>query len=85
MEKQKNKNTLTVSHLKKSFKSKLVVKDVSFEVTNNEIIGLLGPNGAGKTTSFYMLAGLLSCDAGDIYLDGINIKNFPVHKRAKWV
>ena len=83
MEKIKNKNTLVVKHLKKSFKSRLVVKDVSFEVSSNEIIGLLGPNGAGKTTSFYMLAGLLSCDKGDIYLDGINIKNFPVHKRAK--
>lgn len=74
---------LEVKHLKKRFKSRVVVKDVSFHVRSNEVIGLLGPNGAGKTTSFYMVAGLLASDSGDIYLDGQNIKSFPVHKRAQ--
>ncbi|TXI94226.1 MAG: LPS export ABC transporter ATP-binding protein [Neisseriales bacterium] len=73
---------LEVKHLRKQFKKRVVVKDVSFEVKSNEVIGLLGPNGAGKTTSFYMVAGLLASDGGDIYLDGENIKSTPVHKRA---
>lgn len=73
---------LDVQHLRKQFKKRVVVKDVSFNVHSNEVIGLLGPNGAGKTTSFYMVAGLLASDAGDIYLDGENIKSTPVHKRA---
>ncbi len=75
-------STLVVKHLRKQFKNRVVVKDVSFEVSSREIIGLLGPNGAGKTTSFYMVAGLLATDGGDIYLDGVNIKNEPIHKRA---
>lgn len=73
---------LDVQHLRKQFKKRVVVKDVSFNVHSNEVIGLLGPNGAGKTTSFYMVAGLLASDDGDIYLDGQNIKSMPVHKRA---
>ena len=76
------KSLLEVKHLKKSFKSRMVVKDVSFHVNSNEVIGLLGPNGAGKTTSFYMVAGLLASDGGDIFLDGVNIKSMQVHKRA---
>jgi lipopolysaccharide export system ATP-binding protein len=74
---------LEVLHLKKQFKSRVVVKDVSFNVHSNEVIGLLGPNGAGKTTSFYMVAGLLASDGGDIFLDGLNIKSLPIHKRAR--
>ena len=73
---------LDVQHLRKQFKKRVVVKDVSFNVHSNEVIGLLGPNGAGKTTSFYMVAGLLASDAGDIYLDGENIKSTPVQRRA---
>ncbi|RTK95611.1 MAG: LPS export ABC transporter ATP-binding protein [Neisseriaceae bacterium] len=79
----KERSFLDVQHLKKQFKKRVVVKDVSFNVHSNEVIGLLGPNGAGKTTSFYMVAGLLASDAGDIYLDGKNIKSTPVHKRAE--
>ncbi len=78
----KERSFLDVQHLKKQFKKRVVVKDVSFNVHSNEVIGLLGPNGAGKTTSFYMVAGLLASDGGDIYLDGENIKSTPVHKRA---
>lgn len=81
MEQSKN-SILDVQHLKKQFKNRVVVKDVSFHVESSEVIGLLGPNGAGKTTSFYMVAGLLASDGGDIYLDGINIKSMPIHKRA---
>ena len=80
---KKENSLLEVKHLKKQFKSRVVVKDVSFEVRSNEVIGLLGPNGAGKTTSFYMVAGLLASDGGDIILDGVNIKSLPIHKRAQ--
>lgn len=79
---EKPSSFLEVKHLKKQFKSRVVVKDVSFNVRSNEVIGLLGPNGAGKTTSFYMVAGLLASDGGDILLDGVNIKSLPIHKRA---
>jgi lipopolysaccharide export system ATP-binding protein len=79
---QDSSSFLEVKHLRKQFKKRVVVKDVSFDVHSNEVIGLLGPNGAGKTTSFYMVAGLLASDGGDIYLDGKNIKSIPVHKRA---
>lgn len=74
---------LEVKHLKKRFKDREVVKDVSFNVKSSEVIGLLGPNGAGKTTSFYMVAGLLASDGGDIFLNGKNIKSLPIHKRAR--
>lgn len=80
--KQNKQSFLEVKNLRKQFKKRVVVKNVSFEVHSNEVIGLLGPNGAGKTTSFYMVAGLLASDGGDIYLDGKNIKSTPVHKRA---
>lgn len=80
---KKEDSFLEVKNLKKQFKKRVVVKDVSFNVKSNEVIGLLGPNGAGKTTSFYMVAGLLASDAGDIYLNGENIKSMPVHKRAE--
>ncbi|TXH58670.1 MAG: LPS export ABC transporter ATP-binding protein [Bacteroidia bacterium] len=73
---------LDVQHLKKQFKKRVVVRDVSFKVSSGEVIGLLGPNGAGKTTSFYMVAGLIATNGGDIFLNGENIKNLPVHKRA---
>jgi lipopolysaccharide export system ATP-binding protein len=79
---QAKNSILDVLHLKKRFKNRVVVKDVSFHVESGEVIGLLGPNGAGKTTSFYMVAGLLASDGGDIYLDGVNIKSLPIHKRA---
>lgn len=83
MEQPLKNSILDVKHLKKRFKNRVVVKDVSFHVESSEVIGLLGPNGAGKTTSFYMVAGLLASDGGDIYLDGKNIKSLPIHKRAQ--
>lgn len=74
---------LSAQHLKKQYKSRLVVKDVSLNVNSGEIIGLLGPNGAGKTTSFYMIVGLIISDGGSILLDQQDISRQPMHKRAQ--
>lgn len=74
---------LTAFHLKKVFKSREVVKEVSLNIRQGECVGLLGPNGAGKTTCFYMIVGLESCDAGKISLDNKNITKLPMHKRAR--
>lgn len=75
--------TLYAEHLAKSYKSRQVVKDVSFNVKAGEIVGLLGPNGAGKTTSFYMVVGLVRHDHGKIRIDDRDISTLPMHDRAK--
>ena len=74
---------LTASNLKKRFKSRVVVEDVSLDVSRGEVVGLLGPNGAGKTTCFYMIVGLIAVDGGMIELDGHNISHMPIHRRAR--
>lgn len=74
---------LKASHLEKHYKKRKVVRDVSIQVQDGEIVGLLGPNGAGKTTSFYMIVGLIACDAGHVSLDDKDITHAPVHKRAR--
>ena len=74
---------LIVSSLKKRYKSRWVVKDVSLAVTHGEVVGLLGPNGAGKTTSFYMIVGLTPLDGGSIQLDGQELSHLPIHRRAR--
>ena len=74
---------LKASNLKKRYKSRTVVHDVSLEVQSGEVVGLLGPNGAGKTTCFYMMVGLLRLDGGSIVLDGTEISKFPIHRRAR--
>ncbi len=74
---------LNVQHLMKSYGGRLVVRDVSLEVTSGEVIGLLGRNGAGKTTCFYMIAGLVPSDGGTIELDGESISRLPIHRRAR--
>ena len=74
---------LRASNLKKRYKSRTVVHDVSLEVQSGEVVGLLGPNGAGKTTCFYMMVGLLRLDGGSIGLDGTEISRFPIHRRAR--
>lgn len=74
---------LVVSNLSKSYKKRIVLKDVSLSVQQGEAVGLLGPNGAGKTTSFYCVTGLISPDAGKITLNGIDITKFPVYRRAR--
>ena len=67
----------------KKYKSRTVVKGVSVELRQGEIVGLLGPNGAGKTTSFYMIVGLIAPNSGDIYLNDERITDFPVYRRAQ--
>ena len=74
---------LVIENLKKAFKKRTVVQDVSLTIKSGEIVGLLGPNGAGKTTSFYMIVGLIPSDRGRISLDGANISKMPIHSRAK--
>lgn len=67
----------------KKYKSRTVVKGVSVEVSQGEIVGLLGPNGAGKTTSFYMMVGLIKPNAGKVYLDSRDITKMPMYQRAQ--
>lgn len=74
---------LKVEHLQKSYKDRLVIKDISLEIKSGEVVGLLGPNGAGKTTSFYMIVGLVKPDNGKIILNGNDITKFPMYDRAK--
>ncbi len=69
--------------LKKRYRSRTVVHDVSLSVKSGEVVGLLGPNGAGKTTCFYMIVGLVAADGGDIFINGQNITHLPIHRRAR--
>jgi lipopolysaccharide export system ATP-binding protein len=69
--------------LKKRYRSRVVVKDVSLEVRSGEVIGLLGPNGAGKTTCFYMMVGLVPMDGGELHLDDVRLTHMPMHRRAR--
>jgi lipopolysaccharide export system ATP-binding protein len=77
---------LSASNLRKKYKSRTVVKDVSFDVGSGEVVGLLGPNGAGKTTCFYMIVGLVSADGGEIRLESElskdRLTHMPIHSRA---
>ena len=74
---------LIVENLRKSYKARTVVHDISLQLKSGEVVGLLGPNGAGKTTSFYMMVGLVPLDAGRILLDGKELSHLPIHKRAR--
>lgn len=74
---------LVVEHLRKAYKSRTVVHDISLSIKSGEVVGLLGPNGAGKTTSFYMIVGLVALDAGKISLDGKDLSRLPIHQRAR--
>ena len=74
---------LRAEKLVKTYKGRDVVKGISVEVNQGEIVGLLGPNGAGKTTSFYMIVGLIKPNSGNIILDKINITKYPMYKRAQ--
>jgi lipopolysaccharide export system ATP-binding protein len=74
---------LIVQGLKKRYKSRQVVKNVSLDVSSGEVVGLLGPNGAGKTTSFYMMVGLVPLDGGSIRLDGEELSRLPIYRRSR--
>jgi len=74
---------LRAENIVKKYRNRTVVRDVSIELNQGEIVGLLGPNGAGKTTTFYMIVGLIKADGGNIFLDDTNITSYPVYKRAK--
>lgn len=74
---------LYTTEIKKTYKGRNVVKGVSIEVNQGEIVGLLGPNGAGKTTSFYMIVGLVKPDSGQVFLEDEEITNLPMYKRSQ--
>lgn len=76
-------STLSAHNLKKRYKSRTVVEDVSFDVKSGEVVGLLGPNGAGKTTCFYMIVGLVAADGGEVYIDDVRLTHLPMHSRAR--
>lgn len=77
-----NPATLSARNLRKVYRKRTVVKDVSFDVKAGEVVGLLGPNGAGKTTCFYMVVGLVPADGGNITLAGDEVVHLPIHQRA---
>ena len=74
---------LFTEHIKKTYKGRNVVKGVTIEVNQGEIVGLLGPNGAGKTTSFYMMVGLVKPDEGKVFLDDTEITQYPMYRRSQ--
>lgn len=80
---EQEKMVLRTEHLVKQYGKRTVVNDVSFNVSQGEIVGLLGPNGAGKTTSFYMTTGLVKPNGGKIFLNDLDISKYPVYKRAR--
>ncbi len=74
---------LRVSHLRKSYRKKTVIRDFSMELDRGEVVALLGPNGSGKTTTFYAIAGLLTPEGGSVIVDGQDITTFPMYRRAQ--
>lgn len=78
-----NTSGLRIVNLRKSYKKKVVIRDVSMTLDRGEVIALLGPNGSGKTTSFYAIAGLVYPEAGSVTIDGRDVTNLPMYRRAK--
>jgi lipopolysaccharide export system ATP-binding protein len=74
---------LIVQNLRKKYKARTVVQDITLHIKSGEVVGLLGPNGAGKTTSFYMIVGLVPSDDGRIILNSKDISRLPIHQRAR--
>ncbi|MFA6187791.1 MAG: LPS export ABC transporter ATP-binding protein [Sulfuricurvum sp.] len=74
---------LKVNNLVKTIKKHEIVRGISLELRTGEVVGLLGPNGAGKTTMFYMICGLVEATAGEVYIDGEEVSNLPLHKRSQ--
>ena len=77
------KSVLRAERLRKAYKKRVVVSDVSLTVESGEVVGLLGPNGAGKTTCFYMIVGLVPIDDGTITLDGKDVSRLPIYRRSR--
>jgi lipopolysaccharide export system ATP-binding protein len=77
------RRTLRAVNLHKAYGARPVVKGVNFEVHGGQVVGLLGPNGAGKTTSFYMVVGLIRPDTGQVFLDDVELSQWPMHERAR--
>ena len=76
-------SVLKALHLKKTYKKRTVVSDVSLSVSSGSVVGLLGPNGAGKTTSFYMIVGIISSEEGQVIIDDHDLTSLPMHARAR--
>ncbi len=74
---------LRVANLRKSYKKKIVIRDVSLRLDQGEVVALLGPNGSGKTTTFYAIAGLVYPEGGHIYIDGREVSTLPMYRRAR--
>jgi len=74
---------LKISHLRKSYRKKLVIRDFSMELQRGEVVALLGPNGSGKTTTFYAIAGLVTPEGGSVILDGTDVTTLPMYRRAQ--
>ena len=74
---------LKIRNLRKSYRKRPVIRDVSMDLTRGEVVALLGPNGSGKTTCFYSIAGLVMPDGGQVMIDGQDVTNFPMYRRAK--
>lgn len=74
---------LSVKNLNKSYGKKQVIRDVSLDIKQGEVVGLLGPNGAGKTTCFYMIVGLVDVGQGNIFIDSLDITTMPMYQRAR--
>jgi lipopolysaccharide export system ATP-binding protein len=74
---------LSIRNLRKSYRKKIVIRDVSLELHQGEIVGLLGPNGSGKTTTFYAIAGLVTPEGGQVLVDGEDVTRLPMYRRAR--
>ena len=79
----KSDTGLHVTGLRKSYKKRVVIQDISLELRRGEVVALLGPNGSGKTTTFYSIAGLISSDGGQVKIDGLDVTTMPMYRRAR--
>jgi lipopolysaccharide export system ATP-binding protein len=78
-----SKKVLSAKNLNKSYGQRVVIRDISLDIAQGEVVGLLGPNGAGKTTCFYMIVGLVEASAGNIFIDALDITGMPMYQRAR--
>ncbi len=83
MSKPENKSKIIAKNVKKTYNGRQVVKDVSLEVNEGEVVGLLGPNGAGKTTTFYMIVGIVRPQTGSVFFNNEDVTKLPMYKRAR--